>query len=229
VRAGEVCDWADARAPSSGALQEPDGTVQPPAKTTTVLLGGLEDEPEGEPEDDPVWRAIRMWEQGLSHPLRTGLRRSILALARRRPLTVASLFSGSGLAERVMQRVQTFWAMELGETLGFQYLFLAELDERKRKFLLEQFPEVQHIFGDVSKLTEQKGWCFKQDLRSAQRGHHEGDTVLNPLPGFSLLTPLKRGPFRQRGPCSILKGPSRCPLCGYVGRRATSLSHRQPS
>ena len=136
----------------------------------------------------------------MKQPLRDGLRRRILALARQGPLTVASLFSGSGLAERVMERVQTYWREELGEAPSFQYLFLAELDERKRKFLLEQFPEVQHIFGDASKLTETKAWCFKKDLRSAQRAHHEGDMVLNHLPGFSLLPTLRRGPFRQRGP-----------------------------
>ena len=111
---------------------------------------------------DPISRAMDEWVANLNPKLRLELLRGLEKYrGMSQPISFGSLFAGSDGLSRLMPKI----ASKLSSIAGFEITcgvsYQAENDPLKQKWLMEQFPEVRHLFSDVASLSQPKALCLK--------------------------------------------------------------------
>ncbi len=111
---------------------------------------------------DPVERAIELWFSGLTPWQKVRVQRGLVALRNHGRITVGSMYSGSDVAARVLTKLAKHWGSQMQCDFDlFEHVFQCESDAGKRKWLLEQFPEVPCLFQDAATLSHQKCYDLK--------------------------------------------------------------------
>ena len=106
---------------------------------------------------------IRLWHKRIAagtYSSFLGMLKSVFI--KMKPLQVGTACSGTDICIPVFEALKDFWREDHELEAEVAHVFAAELDVDKRRFLLNQNPNVGHMFGDINGLASLRSWCYKE-------------------------------------------------------------------